>query len=103
LHVTKWEHDVKRFMLLASGFEPPTSESVTAWGTCQGSVADRIVEHGGFPRGGREFSPAVARDLPLAADSLTGYCVIQAESLEEAAAIALRTPFVAGIRVYEIT
>ena len=35
-------------------------------------------------------------------DSITGYSIINAGSLEEAEAIARENPFVASIRVYEI-
>lgn len=94
---------MKRFMLLTYGFAKPTPEMMTAWGTWQESVEDRVVEHGGFYNGGREVSRPGTRDLPLAADSITGFCILRAETLEEAEAIAGRTPFVAGIRVYEIT
>ncbi len=92
---------MKRFMLLTYGFEKPTPEIMTAWGAWQASVADRIVEHGGF-HPGRAISHSGTEDLPLSADSITGYCILKAESLEEAEAIAGRTPFVAGVRVYEI-
>ncbi len=93
---------VKRFMPLTYGFEKPSPEIVAAWTKWQESVADRIVEHGGFHPGGRELSRAGAKDLPIGADSITGYCIIKADGLEEAEAIAGRSPLVAGIRVYEI-
>ena len=94
---------MKRFMLLHLGFEKPTPEIMASWGRWLESVADRTVEHGGFHRGGRELSRAGTRDLPLAADSITGYSSVSAESLEEAEGIARRNPFIAGIRVYEIS
>jgi hypothetical protein len=93
---------MRRFMLLTYGFEKPTPEMMTAWGAWQESVADRVVEHGGFPHGGREISRPGTKDLPLAADSITGYCIVKAETLEEAEAIAGRSPFIASIRVYEV-
>ena len=36
-------------------------------------------------------------------ESITGYSIIRAESLEDAERIAQGNPFVASIRVYEIT
>jgi hypothetical protein len=39
----------------------------------------------------------------MAADSITGYSVINAESLDDAEEIAKGNPFIASIRVYEIT
>ena len=38
----------------------------------------------------------------MAADSITGYSIINAESLEEAEEVARGNPFIASIRVYEI-
>ncbi len=38
----------------------------------------------------------------MAMDSITGYSIINAESLDEAEKIAQGNPFIASIRVYEI-
>ncbi len=92
---------MKRFMLLHYGFEKPTPEIMAAWETWFQSVADRTVEHGGF-RGGREISHGGVKELPFGKDSITGYSIINAESLDEAEKIAQGNPFVAGIRIYEV-
>ena len=92
---------MKRFMLLHYGFETPTPEIMAEWGKWFESVADRAVEHGGF-MGGREVSNGGTQDLPMGMDSITGYSVIEAESLDEAEAIAKENPFIASIRVYEV-
>ncbi len=92
---------MKRFMLLHFGFEKPTPEIMAGWNRWFESLADRTVEHGGF-RGGREISRGGTRDLPMGADSITGYSIINAESLDEAEKIARENPFIASIRVYEI-
>ena len=89
-------------MLLHFGFEKPTPEIMAAWGTWFEAVADKTVDQGGFRGGGREISHDGTEDLPLAADSITGYSIITAESLDEAEQIARDNPFIAGIRVYEI-
>jgi len=94
---------LKRFMLLHFGFEKPTPEIMAAWGKWFKSVADKSVEHGGFHGGAREISHTGARDLPMDADSITGYSIINAESLEDAEKIARENPFIASIRVYEIS
>ncbi len=88
-------------MLLHFGFEKPTPEIMAAWGKWFGSVADRTVEHGGFG-GGREISHGGTKDLPMARDSITGYSIVNAESLDDAERIARDNPFIASIRVYEI-
>ena len=93
---------MKRFMLLHCGFEKPTPEIMAAWKAWFAETADKTLDQGGFHGGAREISHDGIKDLPLAADSITGYSIIQAESLEDAEKIAANNPFVASIRVYEI-
>lgn len=92
---------MKKFVLLHYGFEKPTPEIMKAWGDWFESVADRTVDNGGFS-GGREISASGTKDLPWGMESITGYTVIEAESLEEAEKIARDNPFIASIRVYEV-
>ena len=93
---------MKRFMLLHFGFEPPTPEIMDAWGKWFESVADKTADQGGFHGGAREISHSGTADLPMGMESITGYSIINAESLEDAEKIARENPFVASIRVYEI-
>jgi len=93
---------VKRYMLLHFGFEKPTPEIMAAWGKWFESIADKSVENGGFHGGAREISQSGTRDLPMEMDSITGYSIINAESLDDAEKIAQDNPFIASIRVYEI-
>ena len=89
-------------MLLHFGFEKPTPEIMAAWGKWFESVADKTADHGGFHGGAREISHGGTRDLPMAPDSITGYSIINAPSLEDAEKIAAGNPFIASIRIYEI-
>lgn len=93
---------MRRFMLLHFGFEKPTPEIMAAWGKWFESIAGMAVDNGGFHGGAREISNDGSRDLPMGMDSITGYSIINAESLEEAEKIAQDNPFIASIRVYEI-
>jgi hypothetical protein len=92
---------VKKYALLHFGFEKPTPEIMEAWGRWLESIADITVDQGGFGAG-REISHSGTRDLPWGMDSVTGYNVIRAESLDHAEEIAKGNPFIASIRVYEI-
>ena len=93
---------MKRFMLLMYGFEKPTPEIMEAWGTWFESVADKTVEQGGFHGGGLEISASGTKGLPLGMESITGYTIIEAESLDEAEKVAQANPYIASIRVYEV-
>ena len=74
---------MKRFMLLHFGFETPTPEIMAAWNKWFESVADQTVEQGGL-RDGREISHSGTKDLPMGMESITGYSIIKAESLDDA-------------------
>lgn len=92
---------MKRFMMLHYGFEKPTPEIMAEWNKWFESIADKAVEHGGFVAG-REVSKSGTEDLPMGMDSITGYSIIEADSLDEAEAITRNNPFIASIRVYEL-
>ena len=93
---------MKRFMLLHLGFEKPTPEIMTAWRKWFESVKDKTLDQGGFYGAARELSHDGTRDLPMNMDSITGYSIINAESIDEAQQIASGNPFIASIRIYEI-
>ena len=93
---------MKRFMLLHFGFEKPTPEIMDAWAKWFESIGDRMVDKGGFHGGAKEVSDAGTKDLPMGMESITGYNIINAESLEEAEQLAKHNPYIASIRVYEI-
>jgi len=92
---------MKKFMLLHFGFEKPTPEIMQAWKAWFASIADRQVEQGGFGAG-REISKSGTRDLPWNRDSITGFNIIQAESLDAAEELARKNPFISSIRIYEL-
>jgi len=92
---------MKKFMLLHFGFEKPTPQIMAAWQKWFESIADRMVDQGGF-NGGREISKSGSKDLPWSMESITGYNIIEAEDLDEAQKIAQKNPYISSIRVYEI-
>lgn len=92
---------MKKFMLLHFGFEKPTPEIMKAWKAWFESISDKQVEQGGFSAG-REISKSGTRDLPWNMDSITGFNIIQAESLDAAEKLARKNPFISSIRIYEL-
>ena len=91
-----------RYMLLHYGFEKPTPEIMEGWKAWFASIADRTVENGGFHGAAKEIAAAGSKDLVMDRDCITGYTIIEAESIEEAEKIAGENPFITAIRVYEI-
>jgi hypothetical protein len=92
---------MKKFMLLHIGFETPTPEIMKEWEKWFESIADKMVDQGGF-NGGREITKSGTTDLPWDMDSITGYNIIEAEDLDAAEKIAQSNPFISSIRVYEL-
>ena len=95
------EGEVKKFMFLHFGFEKPTPEIMEAWEAWFESISDKQIEQGGFS-GGREISKSGTKDLPWNMESITGYNIIEAESLDAAEKLAQTNPFIASIRIYEL-
>lgn len=93
---------MKKFMLLHYGFETPTPEIEEAWGKWFASIADRMVDSGSPFNGGREVSHSKTKALPLGMESLTGYTIISADSLDEAERVAQGCPMIKFVRVYEM-
>ncbi len=92
---------MKKFMLLHFGFEKPTPEIMKAWQAWFESISDKQLEQGGFSAG-REISKSGTKDLPWNMDSITGFNIIQAESLDAAEKLARKNPFISSIRIYEL-
>ncbi len=92
---------MKKFALLHYGFENPTPEIMEAWGKWFESIADITVDQGMFTAG-REISSSGTKDLPMGMESITGFNIIEADSLDDAEKVAKDCPYIASIRVYEI-
>lgn len=92
---------MKKFMLLHYGFKKPTPEIMAAWGKWFASVSDKMTDAAHFPHG-REISDAGTKDLPLGMESITGFCIINADSLDHAEKVAQSCPHIMSTRVYEM-
>jgi len=92
---------MKKFLMLTIGFEKPTPEIMEAWGKWFESIKDNIVDKGHLS-GGREISSEGTKDLPLGLESITGFMIVTAESLDEAEKMAESNPYITSIRVYEM-
>ena len=92
---------MKKFVLLHSGYEEPTQEVMDAWNSWFASIADKIADMGSPLGPGREISRTGTKELPMGADAITGYTIINAEDMDEAERIAQGCPIITSIRVYE--
>ena len=91
---------MKKFLSLHFGFEEPTPEIMKASEAWFESISDQQVEQGVFS-GGREISKSGTMDLPWNMESVTGYNILKAESLDAAEKLA-QNPIIASIRIYEV-
>jgi hypothetical protein len=98
---TKRRNKMKKFVLLTYGYETPTPEIQEAWGKWFALIGNKMVDPGSPLGHGKEISTAGTQDLPMGLESLTGYCIINADSFEEAETIAKACPMITSIRVYE--
>ena len=92
---------MKKFVFLYYGFEPPTQEIKDAWSNWFASVGDKIVDSGNPFGSGREITDNGTKELSLDNEAITGYSIINAESIDKAEEIAKGCPIVASVRVYE--
>jgi hypothetical protein len=92
---------MKKFVLMSVGFETPTPEIQKAWGNWFASIASKIVDSGSPLGAGREVTKTGTKELPRGLDSITGYTIINAESMDEAEEIASTCPIITGMRIYE--
>jgi hypothetical protein len=97
----KRRNKMKKFVFLTYGYETPTPEIQEAWGKWFALIGDKLVDPGSPLGHGREISRSEIKDLPMGMESLTGYCIINAESFEEAETIAKACPIITSIRMYE--
>ena len=93
---------MKTFVLLHYGFEKPTPEIMSAWGKWFEAIKDNIIDMGGHFSRGREISKAGTKELPLGLESITGFTIVNAASLDDAEKMVQGNPFISSIRVYEV-
>jgi hypothetical protein len=92
---------MKKFVIFHYGYETPTPEIMDSWNKWFASIGNKIVDPGSPLGPGREISRSGTKDLPMGLDSLSGYTIINADSLDEAEKIAKSCPIITSVRVYE--
>lgn len=92
---------MQKFVFLTYGFKTPTPEIIAAWNEWFTACKNNIVEMAGL-RAGREISQSGTRELPLDLQSITGFMIVSAESLDAAEKLAQGNPYITSIRLYEV-
>jgi hypothetical protein len=94
---------VKKFLVLTYGFIPPTDEVQRAWGAWFTKAGPHLVDPGSpFGRGVEITREGRRTELTLQSPSpLVGYCILNADSIEEAEALVRDMPVIDSVRVYE--
>jgi hypothetical protein len=92
---------MKKFVFLCYGYVEPTQEIMEAWGKWFASIGDKMIDPGSPLGSGKEISHSGTKELTLGLESLTGYLIINAGSIDEAVEIAQGCPIITSVRVYE--
>lgn len=93
---------MKKFVVLTYGFVPPTDEVQRAWGEWFKSAGPNLVDPGSPFGHGVEVTRDGRSELTVQSPSpLVGYCILNADSLEEAESLVRGMPIIESVRVYE--
>ena len=93
---------MKKFVVLTFGFTPPTDETNQAWGAWFAAAGPSLVDPGSPFGRGVELTAVGRTDLTLDSPSpLVGYCILNAESLDEAERLVSTMPIIESVRIYE--
>lgn len=92
---------MKKYVFLYYGWGEPTQATMDAWMTWFAEIGESIVDSGNPFGPGREVTPTGARDLPTGADAVTGYTIVNADSIEDAEKLLANCPIITGVRIYE--
>ena len=92
---------MKKFALLTVGFIQPTPEIMESWQKWFQAIGDKIETQVGF-RNGKEVTGNGVTELQMDKNAITGYLIINAESMDEAVQIAKDCPMITSTKVYEV-
>lgn len=93
---------MKKFMFLYKGYVTPTPEIGDAWMSWFATMGDRMIDSGNPMSGGAEVTPQGVQPIETGLESLSGYSILNAESADEAIALAKTNPMITSVIVYEL-
>lgn len=93
---------MNKYLVLTYGFTAPTDDVQKAWGAWFAAVGPHLVDPGSPFGRGVELTRQGRTDLTLdSAVPLVGYCILNADSLQEAEDLVATMPIIHSVRVYE--
>ena len=92
---------MKKFVLLPIGYENPTKEIMDGWMKWFGEIKEHIVDSGNPFGPGKEITASGVKELPHDKGAITGYIIINAESMDEAVKLTKSCPIITSMRIYE--
>jgi hypothetical protein len=92
---------MKKFLVLYHDRWDPQPETMNAWQAWFEKVGEHIVDSGNPLSAGIEVTHGGSRSLSETDAAATGYSIVSAASLEDAAALLDGCPFASSVRLYE--
>lgn len=92
---------MKKFVFLYQGQWEVTDDVKDAWTSWFDEIGDAIVDGGNPFTPGRKVTPAGSEDLPAGLEAITGYTIVNAESMEAAEKMLANCPIITSVHVYE--
>lgn len=93
---------MKKFMFLYKGYVTPTQEIGREWMQWFDEVGSSMADSGNPMSGGVEVTPDGVAELDLGPDSFTGYSIVNADSMDDALALARTNPMITSVVVHEL-
>lgn len=93
---------MRKFLFLYKGFVPPTPDIGRAWMEWFAAVGDQFADSGNPMTEGVEVTHDDVVSLELGPDSMTGYSIVNANSMEAAIALAKTNPMITSVVVHEL-
>ena len=92
---------MSKFVLAHIGFEQPTDEIMAAWMKWFEDIKEVTVDNIGL-NPGKEVSASGIKDIKFDNQVMTGFTIIEVDSLDEAVKIAQACPSITSIKVQEV-
>lgn len=94
---------MKKFIFLYMGFEEPTPEIFETWMAWFKKIGSQTVDMGNAFSAGREVTKdGEHTDLDHSGTPITGYTIVNAESMDAAQALLEGLPMTHSVRIYEL-